>query len=419
MEHSSPPGTTTLKPPWLQIARIFWFACVMLAVIAIFASTYVSTQEPLPSCGTGEFTCGPWTMTREDAEIAVSMGLPENLVRILVITSSLIVGVAFVAIGLVIFIKRSDDWIALMLSLMLVLFLVEGIYNLGAFMPVVTVLYLIASIIFILIPFIFPNGIFVPGWTKYAVLIFVIFGAPVSVIPNLNLGIREDLYALWMLLIFGSWFIVGVYSVVYRYRKVSTMVERQQTKWVLAGILGTFIAFIPFIIVSLWFPPAEPSNQRLMFMFFVYLPVYVLSYLLMPTGIAFSILRYRLWDIDLIIRRSLVYLSLSTILLIVFFGVVTLSSSIITQVTGQQSSLSLVLSTLLIAALFNPLRRRIQNGIDRRFYRRKYNAEQVLSNFSLITRSETDINVLISKMTRVIDESVQPESVSVWLRRKD
>ena len=134
------------------------------------------------------------------------------------------------------------------------------------------------------------------------------------------------------------------------------------------------------------------------------------------TGIA--ILRYRLYDIDIIINRTLVYGSLTLLLALVYFGGVTATQAIFRTLSGQeqQPQLAIVISTLVIAALFNPLRGRIQAFIDRRFYRKKYDAAKTLEAFSFRLREETDLQALNGELTRVVRETMQPEHVSVWLR---
>jgi hypothetical protein len=407
-----------LRPPWSVIARVFWIICALLSITLYLASLGISFHEPLPVCGTAEFTCGPWTMTQGDVAVAQAIGLPGISVPLSYYLTSLFAKIMFVVVGFVIFIRRSDDWIALILSLMLILFTLEGVYNLGPFMPVVNGLYLVATLAFLILPFIFPTGRFVPVWAKWVVIPFLVVGSIVSLIPQLGLPISENVYSVLMLIVFGSWFILTCYATVYRYRRVSDEIERQQTKWVVAGILGTFLGFIPMAIVTTWYPATQPSIPRLYFMFLVYLPVYVLSYLCIPAGISFAVFRYRLWNIDLIIRKTLIYAILSTILAVIFFSVVFMASSLFSSVTRQQSSFSLVISTLLVAGLFNPLRRWVQNGIDRRFYRKKYNAEQVLAEFSVITRNETDLQVLTGELSKVVEETLQPDQVNIWLFKK-
>jgi hypothetical protein len=137
----------------------------------------------------------------------------------------------------------------------------------------------------------------------------------------------------------------------------------------------------------------------------------------LPIGIGISILRYRLWDIDIIIRKTLVYAVLTALLALVYFGLVVLLQSIFETLSGQESPLVIVASTLVIAALFAPLRRRVQDLIDRRFYRRKYDAQQVLAQFADTVRDETDMDRLTAELQRAVQETLQPETVSIWLQR--
>ena len=144
--------------------------------------------------------------------------------------------------------------------------------------------------------------------------------------------------------------------------------------------------------------------------------VAILAFLGLPISIGVAVLRYRLYDIDIIINRTLVYASLTLMLLLVYVGCVVCLQYILRTLTGEESQLAVVASTLMVAALFNPFRRRVQAFIDRRFYRKKYNAAKTLEEFSIKLRDETDLDSLNAELVTVVRETMQPEHVSLWLR---
>jgi hypothetical protein len=201
---------------------------------------------------------------------------------------------------------------------------------------------------------------------------------------------------------------------VYRFVRVSTPVQRQQTKWVvfgfsvaLAGFMGAVFLyeFVPAIGRS--GPLGEMVGETIVYGFL----------LLIPLSIGVAILRSRLYDIDVLINRTLVYGSVTALLVAVYVGCVAFFLQYAFRAfTGGDSQLAVVASTLAIAALFNPLRRRIQAFIDRRFYRSKYDAAKTLETFSARLRDETDLDRLGDELVSVVWQTMQPEHVSLWLR---
>ena len=137
----------------------------------------------------------------------------------------------------------------------------------------------------------------------------------------------------------------------------------------------------------------------------------------MPLTFGAAILQYRLFDIDVIIRRTLIYSTLTIFLVLVYFAAVVGFQSLFTTLTGQQSALAIVLSTLIIAALFTPARKRLQKIIDRRFYRARYNAQQTLSRFTTIAQAEVDVEQLAEQLIDVVQDTLHPEEVTLWLRK--
>lgn len=204
--------------------------------------------------------------------------------------------------------------------------------------------------------------------------------------------------------------VVAAFSLFVRHRRAKG-VERQQLKWF--AYAAAF--FAPGILLIVW--GLRPQTSA---------PDWVLPLgLVMAAGVggmgisvasAVAILRYRLWDIDIIIHRTLVYGFLTAALAIVYLASVVLLQNILQALTGKQSPLVVVVSTLIIAALFSPLRRRIQDLIDRRLYRRNYDAAQILAHFAATCRDQVDMNSLTAELLRVAETTMQPESVSLWLK---
>jgi hypothetical protein len=205
------------------------------------------------------------------------------------------------------------------------------------------------------------------------------------------------------------------YAQIYRYRYVSSSPERQQTKWVVFGLLLWLVLMgllgVPYSI-ELSLPPGSP------------LPLWSLAgstgwwltLSIVPLSLSIAVLRYRLYEIDLIINRTLVYGALTALLVGMYVASIVVLQGLLRALTGHESQLAIVFSTLVIAALFNPLRHRIQSFIDRRFYRSKYDARKTLEAFSAKLRDETDLNALSNDLMGVVRETMQPAHVSLWLR---
>ncbi len=184
--------------------------------------------------------------------------------------------------------------------------------------------------------------------------------------------------------------------------------ERQQLKWFASGSAFLAVAFL--VAPVIWFTPGLNNTPLWPLLFAVALVA-------VPVSAGVAILKYRLYDLDLIIRRTLVYTVLSGLLLFVYFGSVVVLQTLLRPLTGlQQSPLIIVVSTLSIAALFNPLRHRIQDLIDRAFYRRKYDAALVLAAFRDSARDEVALNPLVEHLLQAADQAVRPEHVSLWLK---
>jgi hypothetical protein len=217
-------------------------------------------------------------------------------------------------------------------------------------------------------------------------------------LPNLTMPVQAFMYAL---------VVVGASSMLARLRHAGR-IERQQVKWF---AYATAVAISGVILKNTVYPAVGVT-----WVWWVGLVLTTVGVVSSPVAMGIAIFRYRLYQIDLIINRTLVYGSLTTVLAAVYLGGVVLLQYAFRALTGEGSQLAVVASTLIIAALFIPLRRRIQGFIDRRFYRRKYDARQTLEAFSAKLRNQTDLDALSDDLVGVVRETMQPAHVSLWLR---
>ena len=261
---------------------------------------------------------------------------------------------------------------------------------------------------------IFPSGRFVPRWTRWAVVLFAVHDVFFYLFRESIFNIARS-FPLLDPAVLATLFGIAIGSQLYRYRYVSSPTERQQTKWVVfglvsAGLVGSAIE-LPI--------SGSPLGQ--------FSPLQTLALdaglfgavLLIPLSIGVAIVHDRLWDIDIVIRRTLVYSILTATLALVYFGGVAVTGAVFRTLTAgqaEQPQLAVVVSTLAIAALFNPLRWRIKSFIDKRFYRKKYDARKTLEAFSATLRNETDLDALSDDLVGVVRETMQPQHVSLWLR---
>jgi hypothetical protein len=302
--------------------------------------------------------------------------------------------------------RKSDDWFGLFL---IFTFLIVGVGStlmepalerLPGLVPVNNLLGVIGWQLMFILFYVFPDGHFVPRWTRWLPLVW------------LAANLVNQMSGLWV----GMGLVLTtVASQIYRYGWRSTPLQKQQTKWLVAALVVTML-FLITLAPGIFEPPsAEALGARLVGALLGG-TLFRLIFLLFPAGILIAILRYRLWDIDVIIRRTLVYSVLTGLLALIYFGGVVLLQQLTRSITGESSDVAIVVSTLVIAVLFFPLRRRVQNTIDRRFYRRKYDAAKTLAAFGVTVRDEVELDRLTSELLNVVNETMQPASVSLWLK---
>src|ERR671912_697373 len=418
---TSPPALT-LRGRWLLPARVAWAVVAVTALAIVLFSVPSSFEHYRSVCTAAEEVCSERAVdqaTPVGVRALQDVGLSLRSYALLNVIVDKVFQLVWFAVGALIFWRRSDDRMALLVSVFLVSFGPVAVdqtsaYTLISSQPAwwlpVRIVDIVGNVSPVLFFFLFPSGRFVPHWTRWLAVALIVNDVPDLLFPQLSSRLPSLETVSYLVFLGGV--VSLVWSQIYRFRRVSSPTQRQQTKWVVfgltLGIAGTFPSQLP---VDLSLVGGDTPLTLL------FLKVgFALSLMLIPLTIGVAVLRSHLFDIDLLINRTLVYGSLTTVLVALYFGGIVLLQRLFVALTSEQSTLAVVASTLLIAALFNPLRRRIQSFIDRCFYRSKYDARKTLEDFSQQLRNETDLKALRGDLVGVVRETMQPAHVSLWLR---
>ncbi len=416
----SRPTSTRLSGRWLTLIRFAWLVlivCILAYFLASLPAIFVTAHQPCVGRWCTNAT-GRLTASQMHALVKAGISLDAYAWSFLLFTG--ITSLVWFGVAGILFWRKSDDWIVLLVAFMLIAQGTDNLtntlqYSSSIFRFPENVMYLISGQSLLYVFALFPNGRFVPRWTFWVALAYptyavcyLLFLRPLRV-PGWALNYSPLNALIW----FGS-FGVLIVAQVYRYFRVSTPVERQQTKWVALGFALVLVGAL--LSVSLG---SDTQNNGVLYVLVSFASTLVL--LLLPFSIGFAMLRSHLWDIDVIISRALVYGALTLSLALVYFGLVIGLESLLHLLNNQaaQSPVIIVASTLVIAALFNPLRHRFQAIIDRRFYRSKYDATRTLETFSATLSNEVDLATLSEHLLAVVQETMQPTHVSLWLRKTD
>jgi hypothetical protein len=407
----------------LLLARVAWILVAALALglfVAGIPAEFALLHVPCPTV-----TCPTGQLSPSGLRALEGLGLSLDSFAVYAVAMDVIFAAVCTAVSLLIFWRRSDDRMGLLVSLALLtfgtatfVFTMEALaVRHPAWEAPTSLLHFLGAASFSLFLYLFPDGRFVPRWTRWVVLVWIAWQLPRYFFPDWYLN--PGAYTWHTLINTAVWLGAlgtAIYSQGYRYRRTASTAQRQQIKWVVFGISAALAVFIGVSLALGVFAPKPTSPGALLVYLIGDTLIGYLAMLLIPISIGVAILRHHLFDIDLIINRTLVYVTLTVVLAALFEGTIVVLQYLLRLLIHQESQIAVVASTLAIAAMFEPLRRRIQGVVDRSFYRKKYDARKTLEAFSARLRKETDLDALNDELVGVVRETMQPAHASLWLR---
>lgn len=420
-DQSAQHGHPRLTGTPLLLARSAWLLTVGLVVgLQAFSIpfAYAQMQQTYPL----QHACPDTRYTVAQVAALNAAGISLRFFATWIVANQMVFLLFCVSVATLIFWRRSDEWMAIFSAISLVLWAVYGDnHQMGtacalqphfpALAQVATVLSQLAGICLPLLFYLFPSGHWTPHWTRWMIIPWL--AAAVVSVGSANLFVNHLSVGNVVEPVLLSTCIIAQ---VYRYLRVSNPEERRQTKWV---VLGMVLGLTGFSVILAWGAfngNYDPTSTRWPLDDFLSAPVIDTFLSVIPISIAIAILRSKLFDIDVLINRVLVYGPVTGLLALLYLVSVIVLQSLAQRITGQTSPLAIVVSTLAIAALFQPLRRNIRTAIDQRFYRHKYDAARTVSKFSELLQHEVDLKRLNEGLLTVVDETMRPAHLSLWLR---
>jgi hypothetical protein len=405
---------TRLRGRYLLLARMAWAAVAVLTVVCIGVSIPVEFAQLQTVCTSG--ACRPAALTPANVRELGAMGLSAGFYAGYLIAVDLIVAATSFAVGVLIFWRRSEERIALFVALALVTFGSQPfVGNLDAVVSAYPVLWwslalvtFLGNIFPVLFFYVFPDGRFVPRWTRVVATLLVVLGLCFHFFPDSSLS-------RWLtsppgLVLSVSFVATAVFAQLYRYWRVSGPVQRQQTKWV---VFGATLAMVVSQGVTLVFP--LQGRTHVILTLIAYTAVY-LALLLIPFSIGIAVLRYNLWDIDLVINRALVYGAL-TVGVVLLYVLVVGGLGALLQLRGNL--IISLLATGLAAVLFAPLRERLQRGVNRLMYGERDDPYAVISRLGSRLESTLAPNAVLPAVARTVQEALKLPYAEIQLRQED
>lgn len=389
---------------WQRLAQGVWIGLALVLLVIFVANIPAFYQTARTGCTLPDpEACPTGLLTPGNFQALTRLHLSVTAVAGFLATLTVAISVLYWVVGLLIFWRKSQEWVGLIFSLICVLVGAIGIFGFVAsaqtpqFVQFVTNITIsVLNVVGLVFFFIFPTGRFTPRWTWAAFVLVVLLNR----LPFLPPGVSLLMYPI----------MVGVQ--VYRYVCVYDVVQRQQTKWFVFGIGVSFSFLVIYSVLGALVPGLSTPDSW--YQLLNVLP-WLLIWVLLLLSMSVAILRYRLWDIDVIINRTLVYGTLTALLVGLYVGLILALQALFQGVFKQNNDVAIVVSTLVIAALVQPLHHCIQQIIDRRFYRRKYDARRIIANFSATLRGEVELTELSEQLVAVVEETMQPAHVSLWL----
>jgi hypothetical protein len=352
----------------------------------------------------------------------LNLGLSIRSYAVYMLAAQIVVVAGFYGLSLLIFWRGSDDGMAIFVSLVSILYgttsVPIGQALAGQALPVWRVsVDLMNSVGWgagLVLFYLFPDGRFVPRWMRWLAAVVTLWVLVWPFLPVLN----PDQWAFpWPFVTKTAWYATGIVAQLFRFMRRSTPITRQQTKWAVFGFTAAFTGFILFNLPVVLYSPLQERGMARLVYFLVGYPTWgLLPTLLAPLSLGFACLRYRLWDIDLVINRGMILSVITTVLALIYLASVLALQGLFQTLTGQgRSGIATAVSTLAIWAAFQPVRRRAQRVIDRLFFRHKFEAEKTLAAFSMTLRDQVDLNQVTERLAAAVQETMQPAHISLWL----